>query len=489
MADIDEPNFDIFASFPLDIFKEDIPTATDSLTEITETTETTRTATSSEKTVQNEQTENVQLNDVDIDSFIEQNRNRNTTKKTSDLNVFYRWAKTVNETRRLEEILPEELDKLLAHFFLKARKQNGDDFEPDTLTSLCRSFDRFLRENGKQYSILTDREFSKAREALSSKRKQLRRSGKGQKRDKAVGLCEADIQQLWEMKQLGDETPQSLLRTVWFNNTLFFGWRARDEHHRVKFGDFKINREVGPEEIEYVEWITERGSKTRTGEHEFVPDRAFNPKMCATGGPRCPVRIFKEYLCRRPADMNSRDAPFFLASIPNPASQTWFKKQPLGKNSLGSFMKSMSDTAGLSGRHTNHSVRRTMISTLRKENVEPLNIIALAGQRNLKSLDSYSSTSMEQQKDMSAKLSNITAPDQVRTPVKSTESKILKPSIAAQQSEKPENSGKNLFTGAVFHNCHFNFAGDAGFNTGENSTFQAKKFKRISPLSDSDDEL
>ena len=96
---------------------------------------------------------------------------------------------------------------------------------------------------------------------------------------------------------------------------------------------------------------------------------------------------------------------------------------------------------------------------------------------------------MEQQKDMSAKLSNITAPDQVRTPVKSTESKILKPSIAAQQSEKPENSGKNLFTGAVFHNCRFNFAGDAGFNTGEHSTFQAKKFKRISPLSDSDDEL
>ena len=32
-------------------------------------------------------------------------------------------------------------------------------------------------------------------------------------------------------------------------------------------------------------------------------------------------------------------------------------------------MKSMSDSAGLTGRHTNHSVRMTMISTLRKENV------------------------------------------------------------------------------------------------------------------------
>ena len=92
---------------------------------------------------------------------------------------------------------------------------------------------------------------------------------------------------------------------------------------------------------------------------------------------------------------------FYLASIDKPSSQIWFKKQPLGKNSLGSFMKSTSETAGLTGRYTNHSVRRTMISTLRKENVEPLNIIALAGQRNLKSLDSYSSTSTEQQKDMS----------------------------------------------------------------------------------------
>ena len=84
--------------------------------------------------------------------------------------------------------------------------------------------------------------------------------------------------------------------------------------------------------------------------------------------------------------------------IIQPSSHIWFKKQPLGKNSLGSFMKSMSEAAGLSGKHTNHSVRRTMISTLRKENVEPLNIIALAGQRNLKSLDSYSSTSTKQQK-------------------------------------------------------------------------------------------
>jgi len=82
---------------------------------------------------------------------------------------------------------------------------------------------------------------------------------------------------------------------------MFFGWRARDEHHRVKYGDIKIKCEDGPEGREYFEWIIKRGSKTRTGEHEFVPDRKCNPKMFAIDGPSCPVKIFKEYYTRREA--------------------------------------------------------------------------------------------------------------------------------------------------------------------------------------------
>ena len=137
----DEPNFNLFGSFGLDFFSDDefLLTETD-FTEQKETTE------------QTEQTEIGQLNDVDIDNFITENRNKNTTKKTqSDLNVFYRWAKSVNETRTLENISEQELDKLLAHFVLNARKQNVDEYEPDTLTSMLRSFDRF--SEGKRKTL------------------------------------------------------------------------------------------------------------------------------------------------------------------------------------------------------------------------------------------------------------------------------------------------------------------------------------------------
>ncbi len=104
--------------------------------------------------------------------------------------------------------------------------------------------------------------------------------------------------------------------------------------------------------------------------------------------------------------MSLPDSLFYLSAIISLSSQIWYKKQPLGKNSLSSLMKSMSEATGLTGRHTNHSVRGTMILTLRKKNVEPLDVIAIASQRNLKSLDSYSSTLTEQQKNMSLKLSN-----------------------------------------------------------------------------------
>ena len=88
----------------------------------------------------------------------------------------------------------------------------------------------------------------------------------------------------------------------------------------------------------YVEWVTERGSKTRTGEQEFVSDRAFNPKMYTTGGPCCPVLIFKTYLSQESSEMIIPDHPFYLATIQNRVSEIWLKKQPLGKKKLSWFV-------------------------------------------------------------------------------------------------------------------------------------------------------
>ena len=58
------------------------------------------------------------------------------------------------------------------------KKKNGEEYEPGSLTSYQRSIDRYLRDAGREFSILTDREFEGSRRALEVKRKDLKEKEK-----------------------------------------------------------------------------------------------------------------------------------------------------------------------------------------------------------------------------------------------------------------------------------------------------------------------
>ena len=86
------------------------------------------------------------LDDTELERFVDEQRNANTKRKTkSDLKKWYRWCESVGETRKIGNILPVELDRLLGHFYCKVRKEDGELFEPGSLTSIQRSLDRHLR--------------------------------------------------------------------------------------------------------------------------------------------------------------------------------------------------------------------------------------------------------------------------------------------------------------------------------------------------------
>ena len=63
------------------------------------------------------------LQDDELQAFVEDQRNKNTKKKTkSDLGKWYRWCQSVGENRKLDELPHEDLDRLLGHFFMKVCK-------------------------------------------------------------------------------------------------------------------------------------------------------------------------------------------------------------------------------------------------------------------------------------------------------------------------------------------------------------------------------
>jgi len=94
--------------------------------------------------------------------------------------------------------------------------------------------------------------------------------------------------------------------------------------------------------------------------------------MFASGGLRCQLELFKQYLSRRSQELRDK-GPFYLAVIENPKTNVWYKKQRLGVNSIDHMMKNISkntpsETANK--RLSNHSARKTVVKKLRAANVE-----------------------------------------------------------------------------------------------------------------------
>ena len=261
--------------------------------------------------------------------FIKNQKKANTTKKTTTvMNTLSRYMKTTGMSGNVESLPASELDHLLCKVFMNIRKKNGEEYEPDTISGFQRSIQRYLSEKGSSVNILKDKNFEKWRKVLSVKRKSL-------VHDHAATALEDDEEDaLFETGEFGDSNPVSLQRTVWWLLSLHFGFRARDESRKLRWGDAQFQEDKGGGEM--LVWLAEQGTKTRHGQ-EQGHRRAFQPKVYATKTERCPEKFYKTFKSHRPVEMNKPESPFYLAVRHNRSSQdnVWYMKSPLGKMKSG----------------------------------------------------------------------------------------------------------------------------------------------------------
>ena len=120
--------------------------------------------------------------------------------------------------------------------------------------------------------------------------------------------------------------------------------------------------------VEYIEWV-EGITKTRQGgltkQNRGIPQIIF-----ATGGEQCPVHLLEKLVSKHPPSLG----PLYLTPLKKfqPDDKTWFLYQPVGVNTINSFMKELAKKAGLdvTNKHfTNHSLRKTTIQKLQKAGV------------------------------------------------------------------------------------------------------------------------
>ena len=96
----------------------------------------------------------------------------------------------------------------------------------------------------------------------------------------------------------------------------------------------------------------------------------------------CPVESFKCYL----ALLNHEENSFF--QYPN-KKLNGFNNAPIGKNSIGSMMKDISEAAKLSKIYTNHCIRKTTATAMKRQGFDLNQISHVTKHKNLDSLKHY----------------------------------------------------------------------------------------------------
>ena len=142
----------------------------------------------------------------------DKNKNKNTIKSTVTwINRFEAWHKARGINNELENIPENELDHVLQSFFAEIRKSDGTEYEPECLRVMLSAMDRYLRDKGREYSILKDKMFTSCRKVLNGKAIELREKGMGKRKNKADELTTDEEEQLWQLKVLGDDSPNRLI--------------------------------------------------------------------------------------------------------------------------------------------------------------------------------------------------------------------------------------------------------------------------------------
>ena len=240
------------------------------------------------------QTNRFQSIDSSVEEFIDGQENEDTKKKTKhDVALFQEFLVLKGETRQMDELTPQELNKFLSEFLLTVRKkEDNEEYELNSLRIFFASFEPHLKKKNYGLCLTKDVQFEQTQKGLQSKQRDLKRKGKGNKPNASASLSEEDIEVLYEKDLLGSSTAEALLNTVWFNNTIHFGLRGCKEHREMCWEDVKLcQTSTGQELFEF----NERETKTPSG-NDPRNVRAIALKIIAVpNNEKCPVKAYKVY--------------------------------------------------------------------------------------------------------------------------------------------------------------------------------------------------
>jgi hypothetical protein len=419
-------------------------------------------------------------------------RPQSTERATkSGVKKFMEWQQKHASTCDLATVTPEELNNILRKFYAEVKHKDhkkGKSLTPSSLTGLRASLHRHLIAAPllRPFNIIKDKEFTTANNMFAARCRLYYKAGNEKPQHKPC-IEKGDLEKLGKYFSSWNNNPQVLVEALWFNLCYFFGRRGREGWTEMTKDTFEVK--CDSEGHKFVSMKKTEVTKNHQGGHKQIDQDYCDIRMYGQG-----VDIYEFYISKANSECHR------LFQTPNHYScnavTNWFRKEPMGKNTLSKIMQRISQNAGLSKSYTCHSVRATTISTLFRAGVSTQEIMSITKHKNQKSLSHYIDDMSEQQKrgcssvlgnamqgnidtndDMVVSTGEIaTIPSATITPtadgmvaiplVSEPTSFIIEPPVQttnAQPVSMNTMSSSNfdimdrLFNNGTFHNCQFNF--------------------------------
>ena len=335
--------------------------------------------------------------------------------------MFLEWFGAQSKfTKPWQEMEKGELCECLQVFYAAARKQDGSEFKVTSLRSIRSAIDRHLKQApyNKPWSLIADPAFEKANKVLNAICKKHTREGKIGTVVHKPPITREQLEKLFESGQLGNsdsKNPRQLMQTAWFYVMLYFGKRGRE--NMSKLSKKMVVLRSTPQGRRYFELRREAlvSTKNHQGGLDDNIDEADGKMFEVSDSPRCPVKTLESLLKHLHPNLDTvfQRPREICAKFNVQNDEVWYYNSPIGVNTFGNLLKTMSKAAGIIPYLTNHSIRATSVTVLSDSNVEARHIKAVTGHKSDNSIESYNTrASFQQKENMSNILSRFVAGNQ-----------------------------------------------------------------------------
>ena len=264
------------------------------------------------------------------------------------------------------------------------------------------------------------------------------------------------------------------MHKVFFDVMLHTGCHGKEGLRSLNKNSFEVK--VTGDDLKYVEITFNECTKKNQGDGASSGVDALhnNHAIIAEqpGSVHCPVNSFLHYI----DNLNENCDAFF--QYPD-ETKTKFDRKSVGKNTLGERMKTISKNAKLSKIYTNHCIRKTTATGLKRQGFDLKDIANVTKHKNLQSLEHYiRGPTLKEKENYSdalfsythGKRSNESTPKQVTKKSKPTATVTQERALVPLDDNELENQPKlsqnviqnhlrqaaSIFQNATFNNCTIN---------------------------------